>query len=404
MRHARVLLPMLPGLLSLAAGGGALAAPAGAEPNPFRLEAALAGRGFNYNTESFLHRFSYRQAFPLVGGDFWPEGFYGGAGSVRATEFYAVQQVRKTVPLEDWGSFAFRYRRDEDFNGRWEQAWVGLEYRFAEAWSATALVDAQGDKEDLDAQLELAWLGEDGGRFRAALIATDYRFNSKQREALYERAPYTLFAERWWYFGDVLVYAHGNVNLRTEYRQPAAGIALDDEAQEGGVGVRWTVDSRRTLRFALQGSNADRRRLDPLSDVTLAREHLAFTAELEDEHATWPHWYGIRAFGFDERTADAVAATDLRMRRREFMAYGGTEWRLNERFRFRPELLLNYIDNDDDFESPDDLHRRGVESKLMLPLVILLDATHGARMVLAPSVELHKLGFGGADVRLEIPF
>ena len=43
-------------LCTLIAGAAAAAPPSRTEPRPFRLEAALAGRGFAYNDESFLHR------------------------------------------------------------------------------------------------------------------------------------------------------------------------------------------------------------------------------------------------------------------------------------------------------------------------------------------------------------
>jgi hypothetical protein len=390
-------------LCTLIAGAAAAAPPSGTEPRPFRLEAALAGRGFTYNSESFLHRWSYRQAFPLVGsGALWDTGLWAGAGSVRSTEFYAQTWLHETIALEDWGALEFRYARDEDYDGRYDRVLLGMGWRFAAGWTATLLGDVPGDKEDIDAQLELAW-AEGAERFRAALVLTDFEYDQKQTAAEYGAEPMTLFAERWWTLGaSTEVYAYANANFEARWHEFATNRDLADRAAEGGLGVRHRLDDERMLRGYLRGGSATRDDADPAAATRLAREH--FDAALQYERPAWgrPAWFGLRLLRLDEALASTAAPT-TRFEHRELLLYGGSRWRLSERTSFAPELELAWVDALDEVAAPGAPPVRVLLGKLTLPLEVVLDRRRGVRLVFNPGLKLHELKFGGAQLTLAVP-
>lgn len=380
------------------------APPTGTEPRPFRLDAALAGRGYAYDTESFLHRWSYRRDFPLVGsGELWSTGVWAGAGSVLSTEFYAQTWVHERVALEDWGTLEFRYARDEDLDGRYDRVLLGMGWRFADGWTATLLGDVPGEKEDIDAQLELAW-AEGAERFRLALVLTDFEYDQKQTAAEYAAEPITLFAERWWTLGlDTELYAYANANLETRWREFSTSLSLTDRATELGLGLRRKLQEGRMLRVFLRGGDGERSQSDPATSTGLTRDH--FDAALQYERLAWnrPSWLGLRALRLDETEVSSVAPT-LRMRRRELMLYGGSRWRLGERTSLAPELELNWIDILDEFATPGAPPNTALEGKLALPLEVVLDRRRDVRMVLNAGIKLHEIKFGGAQLTLAVGF
>ena len=385
-------------LCTFLATTAAAAPPSGIEPRPFRLEAALAGRGFAYNEESFLHRWSYRQDFPLVGsGELWGTGLWAGAGSVRSTEFFAQSWLHERIALEDWGTLEFRYARDEDYDGRYDRVLLGMGWRFAPAWTATLLGDVPGDKEDIDVQLELAW-AQGADRFRLALVLTDFEYDQKQTAAEYAAEPLTLFVERWWALGaSTELYAYANANLEARWQEFATSRSLADRATEGGIGIRHGLGAGRALRAYLRGGTAAREDAVPAAATALAREHL--DAALQYER---PAWLGLRVLRLDETLASSAAPT-TRLERSEVLLYGGSRWRLSERVSFAPELELDWVDVLDEAAVPGAPPTRALLGKLALPLEVVLDRKRAARLVFNPGLKLHEVKFGGAQLTLAIP-
>lgn len=380
-----------------------LAAPAGTEPVPFRLDAALDGRSFEFNAESFLHRWAYRLDFPLLGTP--GAGFVGSAGSVRASEFTVDMAVRKDVAAGALGEFGFRWQRSEDLDGRYDQTWLGVTRPLGDGWSAALWGDISGDKEQLDARLELAWSEPGRGGFRVALVATDFQYNSKQVEAVYIRLPYTLFVERKWVgAAGSETYAFLDLGFATAWRDTLSGLRLDDERQRYGLAWRSAPADRR-WSAALEGEQATRRWRATGRDEGLARDFTVATVQVDTRLADGrPLWFGVRGIHFDETWRQTAPAAPLLIRRREGIAYLGAEWRVGEHTRFRPELLLTALRNHDDLGDAGDARRRGVLGKLSLPFVWILDERTGASVMLMPSIKLHEFQFGGAAVQLRIPF
>lgn len=384
----------------LAAAAPATPPPAGVEPQPFRLDAALGAGEIDLNEESFLLRWGYRLDFPLVGdGELWGTGLWTAAGSVRSTEFAAETWLHERVELEGWGTLEARFARDEDLDGRYDHLLLGMGWRFAEGWSATLLADAQGEKELIDAQLELAWsAGRE--RFRLALVLTDFQYDQKQSAATYRSAPVTLFAERWWALGAATdLYAFANANLETRWRELAGPGAVDERGATAGLGLRRRLDGDRALRLMVQGSTTERATTDALGPQTLDRRHLEGALQHERTAFGRPGWIGVRALALDE---DRAGLTTAVVRRRELMLYAGSRFRWSERAWFAPELVLDQVDLRDDRQG--DPTERGLLGKLSLPVEVVLDARRGARLTFDAGLKLHELKFGGAQLALSVPF
>lgn len=374
--------------------------PTGVEPQPFRLDAALGAGAIDLNEESFLLRWGYRLDFPLVGdGELWGTGLWTAAGSVRSTEFAAETWLHERVELEGWGTLEARYARDEDLDGRYDHLLLGMGWRFAEGWSATLLADAQGEKELIDAQLELAWsAGRE--RFRLALVLTDFQYDQKQTAAAYLAAPVTLFAERWWALGATTdLYAFANANLETRWRELAGPGAVDERGATAGLGLRRRLDGDRMLRLMVQGSTTERATADALGAQALERRHLEAALQHERTAFGRPAWVGVRALALDE---DRAGVTTAVVRRRELMLYAGSRFRWSERTTFAPELVLDQVDLRDDRQG--DPTDQGLLGKLSFPIEVVLDARRGARLTFDAGLKLHELKFGGAQLALSVPF
>jgi len=396
MRRAIVLAALL------AASAAAAPPPTGVEPQPFRLDAALAGSSIGYNAESYLLRWSYRLDFPLVGsGEPWDTGLWAAAGSVRASEFYSRAWLHERIALEDWGTLEFRHARDEDLDGRHDRTLVGMGWRFAGAWTATLLGDVPGDKELIDAQLELAW-AEGRERFRLALVLTDFQYDAKQSAARYDAEPVTLFAERWWSWDGVgELYAYGNANLQTRWRDLASGTTLADRSTQAGIGLRRALGPQRALRAYLRGADGARRTDDGLGARTLAREHREAAFQHELPVLGRPSWWGLRALRLDEDHGGSAPLA--RVKRRELLLYVGSRWRLGERLTLAPELALDRVELHDERLAPALQRERATLGKLSLPLEVVLDQARGARLVFDVGLKLHELKFGGAQVVISVP-
>lgn len=382
--------------------------PAGAEPHPFRLDAVLTGRDFVYNTESFLHRYAFRMAFPLVGGARDATGFYGASGSTRADEFWLRLTARERIALGEKGLFDFRFRRDEDFDGRYDELRFGLGRHIGEYGTVTLFTDVHGDKSLMDVQLETAWEDGRGNRARVAVVAVDFEFNQKQDEAVYVAKPWTLFADGWWQAGDATVYVCFNRNTPVFYRERVTARELEYEQTEGGIGLRLPLSDGPLLLVALEGLTTSRTDSGSSRARMLEREHGAFTlelAEVEIGQRRW--WFGLRRFALDEEAVDETNAERL-TRRREILAYTGTTWRLGAHTTLRTELLIAHIANQsNDFATTARPRRGPYYGKFAAPLELILDRRSGALLRFGPTIdvnEVDKIGFGGAVTQLIVPF
>ena len=382
------------------------------EPEPFRLDGEIDGRDFEYNEESFLHRFSYRFRPSRVRNWFRTrEGFRGTVGSVRSDEFYVFEELRKTITLSEQHHFLFRHKRDEDFDGRYDRTQIGLGTRFGSNWYANVLGEIVGEKEEIDPQFELVFAGARGSGVRFAFLPVDFTLNSKSDSDRYATKPYTYFFEGLWRGENDVelgVWVNANPHLRLDRELEGFDFTYDQYA--GEVHVELPVGSEWSLR-ALIGAEAgerDRRQHTPGApdERRLTRMHWQSTVEAERSvREDVDVWFGVRYFHLDERDRrPREPLLDREIIRREGMIYGGVSWRLSERVLFWPGLYVNVIDNSEDFpfdpaQNDDD---DGYVGKLSFPVEILFG--ENATITAGLGLLVHRLKFGGANVQVQIPF
>lgn len=156
------------------------------EPHPFRREALIEGRDFEYDSRSFLNRLSYQPLFVTQPGH---DGIYGSAGSVTSTELYLDVAVQQTLRFDDERhSIRLNYRRSEDYDGYFDQQRIGYgidvsDFRFGVSG------DVRGDKAETDVYFEADWTPSENAFWRINLILPDAYLNQKERTRPSIRAP-----------------------------------------------------------------------------------------------------------------------------------------------------------------------------------------------------------------------
>lgn len=411
----RACLALVAALLAivLAPGGSAEAQRIGTpDPEPFRRRGEIEGRDFEYNEESFLHRFSYR--FRPARAQDWlqtREGFRGVAGSVRSDEFYVFEELRKTFPLSERQYFLFRHKRDEDFDDRYDRTQVGLGTRLGSHWYANLLAEVVGEKEEVDPQLELVYSDSRGSGFRLAFLPVDFTANSKSDEDRYATKPYTYFIEGLWRDGDGFelgAWANLNPHLRLDRQTREFDFTYDQYA--GEVHARLGLGDTWDLRLTIGGEagERDRRQQNPGApdERRLTRFNGYGTVEaertLQDDIDVW---FGARYFYLDERDRrPREPLLDREITRREAMIFGGVSWQLSERLLMWPGLYIDFINNNDrfPFDPAESENDDGFVGKLNFPFEVRL--WNNATITGGVGLLVHRLKFGGASMQLQVPF
>jgi hypothetical protein len=384
-----------------------------ADPRPFRMEDALAGRDFHYNDVSFLHRISFQPVRPPTSGLAQDrEGLYGGAGSTRSNELYTLMQLQKTMPLDNDWFLRYRFQRDEDFDGRYDRNLLGVGRYLGERWSLALSGDIEGDKARIDLEAELSWRDGAGSHARLALVAPDYLLNDKQEEARFSRQPYTGFADlRWQWTGSMALRAFVNHNMDTRLRNEPLDLDFQYRQTAAGLGIEALLGDGWRLQIWLEGEQG-RRRHASLSGTGVparfSRRHRELGAELG--YGIGPGLsgrVGARLLRFDETGRHGGDPLDeLRLCRDEAMLHAGLSWRMSPRYRFHPVVYLSFIDNAEGFPADPARSRadEGFVGKLGLPLEVLVHEASGATLTLNPTFYLHRLAFGGGNLQASIPF
>jgi len=378
------------------------------EAEPFRQD-VIEGRQFDYNAESFLHRFTFEPAPALErrGGPV-RDGVFGTGGSTRSDELYTRQDIQLTAGTDGPMYFRYRYRRFEDFDGRYDRNLLGVGAHLSGQWRATLYGDIKGAKESVDLQTELAWADSDGNRFRAALVAPDVAFDSKQDDAVFERQPYTYYLEGARRAGKSTVYGFVNYNGYLRLRDTEREFTYRYEQAHAGLGVDVALTDGLDGSVEVEGLYTTRRldnRGGEFDDSRLRRRHNQLTAELRHAYRTdLDLWGGIRYFRLSER--DRRPADDDRVDRRERierMVYTGVTWHLSDTLRFAPGVFVNQADIRKRENGEDD-DEEGVYGKLTLPLQITVDRSTGGYVTLNLAVRLHRAAFGGGNIQVYLPF
>ncbi|MCC5812814.1 MAG: hypothetical protein JJU06_20830 [Ectothiorhodospiraceae bacterium] len=396
-------------LLLLGTGG---AAADWSNPEPFRRD-RVEGREFDYNAESFLHRFSFEPKPALGRGSPLPrDGLFGLAGSSRSNELYVDMRAQATLETESPLFFGYRFHRTEDFDGRYDENLVGFGAHVG-PFRVSVWGDVVGAKEDIDIHGELLWLPSAGNHLRFTLVAPDAVYNSKQGEGEYLRKPYTYYLDgQWQVLDDLRLYGFINHNDHMRWRENTREFTLRDRQHSAGVGVDLRLNRYWSASVELEGLYGVRRR-DGLAgpdeaDQRLRRSFGLATVELrqwlrDDLQA----WYGARYLHFDETDRRPRDAEEhVRYERRETMVYGGVRYRWTDAVSFAPGIFVNYADNTERYpdvpgESDSD---RGIYAKLTPSVELLVDRRRGGYITLNPSVRLHRAAFGGGNIQAYLPF
>jgi len=382
------------------------------DPEPFRRDDELVGRDFEYSELTFLHHFTYRYR-PALNRAWRRErqGFRTTVGSVRSDEFYVLEELRKRFQLNDRLLFDFRQKIDEDFDGRYDRTLTGFGCRLNRGWTATVMGDFVGEKENIDAHLELGWLDAGNREVQFAVVLPDAVFNRKTEEMEYTDRPLTFFAGGRCLAGSgIEIGAWVNVNPALELAVPADELIFSyDQVAAGGevllpLGEAWLLildagveeGSRDWVVSGEQG----------LTERHFKREHRRLGVTFErPPGGRLGGWFGARYFGLtedDHRPQEAELTGEST--REEKMLHAGLTWRLRDDLLLWPGLYLNFVDNEEDFPLNPDLQdtEDGLFAKVALPLEFSFG--EGASVTINQTFRFDEARSGGTDVQVIIPF
>ena len=389
------------------------------EPTPMRRDALLGGRDFNYNSEAFLHRLSFRplSSAPRAGAD----GLRGTAGSTRSDELYFDMFMQKTLRADDGRNEAFvRMQRSEDFDGRFDRQIVGFGHRINDFRLAIA-GDVRGDKAETDVQFEAQWQPDDQRLARLAVILPDAYFNDKTpRDAEYRKRPFSYFGHArlggsldgapGWGFEGALTYSPPARVVDNEMGIDASGnqtraMATLTLPAAGPLRTQVRVEGERTSRsfsfnrIEMPADNFFQRRMHSVQLTVRHTGHpLTPSAGLYRLRLHESGWFGdnLRVSGRESRD--------------ELFAFVGIRQQLSDRWFWEPtvyaghaQVLQNQIadDRSDDARNEEDREWQG---KLALPMRYIVDEARGGVLTIQPTLRLHRAAFGGGNLQLHWPF
>ncbi|MEX0618941.1 MAG: hypothetical protein WDZ76_00995 [Pseudohongiellaceae bacterium] len=380
-------------------------------PHPLRLEAITTGRDYQFNRESFMHRFGYRHlsSFPAAGED----GLAGTGGSVTGDELYVDISLQKTLLFDDerFGIIG-RMQRREDFDGSFDRQLIGITGRIND-WDFSFLADPAGNKERVALQYEANWRPDESRFLRLALIQPDSLYNDKApNDNRYDQNPITAFLHyRQPLAGNGRVETAINYSPQAVYENNARGFSIDAEqlrvmaAMELPVTRQWSSEVRIELErsqrdFApigpgtVPGDNFDRR-----------MEHVIWSLQSSDH--PWLPQLGVRYLNLDESgwLGTGLAADGINTRR-EVGFFAGVTFRTGDNHWWEPMVHGARVDYTSEFPDNPEYYRDRDEfmAKLNLPWRVVVNREAGAVLTLNPTFRLHRPGFGGGNIQLHWPF
>lgn len=380
------------------------------EPQPFRLDQVREGREFDYNAESFIHRASFAPNRPIAPDAVSRDRIVGTGGSTRSDELFLDMAVQTTYEFTDKAFFQYRFRRTEDFDGRYDRSLIGLGTRPLDTVEARLMADVNGDKSAVDVQPEITWRASPSLTVNAALVFTDMLFNDKQNRDEYIDSARTAFIAAHWQINDAHhLRSYANVTPRTtvDIHEEETERFRDQNAR-GGLAWDWHLAPGQHWRWLAEAEGTDRdSRLDGEERQNMTRRF--WRSRMEYRRVGLERWdlrLGGQFLFLRERGAfigDAVELTD----RQEVMAFIGTGRQLSSTWRVDPTVYAVNVEGDSlgrDGENEieeDDLN--GNFAKVTLPFTWLPDGADGARVTLNPTFRLHTAAFGGGNLNISIP-
>ncbi|MGM0434884.1 MAG: hypothetical protein ACQEQ1_09510, partial [Pseudomonadota bacterium] len=378
------------------------------EPQPFRQERVLEGRTFQYNDESFIQRNSFTATAPQLHAAPLPrDHIEGTGGSARSKELFLDASVRTTRRFGDEGAldFQYRFRRTEDFDGRYTRNLVGVGVHPGGGLQARLMADVRGDKSLIDLQPELGWQDGAGNAIRFAVVLPEYLFNSKQDEDQYLSEPVTLFSAGEWHPSAAsTLRGYISASPETELEVPSLERRFRNESLQGGASVQHQFSDRVRMRWLAEGEATDRHESATTSNQSATMERRAWRSRFAltlggNRVSEWR--LGGEFLSLSESGALIGGAQQLTSRD-EHLVFAGLTTPLSTDWRFAPELFVSHVDG----ESLEGINRQrtshdGTYAKVSLPFT--WSPGNGAQLTLNPTVELHKAAFGGGNLRVRIP-
>lgn len=379
------------------------------EPHPWRREALLEGRYFDYDSEAFLHYFNYRHLSDTPGP--WQDGLAGTVGSVASDRAFVDFRLRQSLAFEGGSTrFIFQADRGEDFDGAYSRQLVGFSHAPADNWRLAIRGDVHTNKAESDVWFQGEWHGQ-SATVRAAVILPDAYFNAKTPGDLsYRREPRTFFTQVG--LGD----ERGARMTLTVNHSPAATVV------DGNTGLEATGGQTRAQLATAFRSREWEARLTARGEST--SRHYDFGTALSpgvDEFDREMHSVGLALSLHGARYRPEFGLYHLRMeeegwfgratnstgeiRRSEPLAWARVTLPGGPRHYWQPAVYVSRPSINQQVESDDwhDRDTRAWRGKIALPWRYVADRDAGATVTVTPSLLLHEFGFGGGNVQVHWP-
>lgn len=377
------------------------------EPHPWRRDALLLGRDYDFDPRSFLQRLSYQPLFPVRAE---ADGIFGSAGSVSSRELYMDSDVRKTLRFDDERQLIrLRYRRTEDFDGYLDRQVIGYGLRSGD-WRLGLAGDVRGDKAETDVYFELGWQPDEDTLLRANLILPDAYFNQKtELDAEYLDRARTWFVEWRQQHAGVQWQVVLNASGRIAVLDRALDVLAEGDQHRGLVSME-AGDAWR-WRLRLDGERSDRAFVfDPegLAEEKQFRRRMHSTT-VSVQASQWPLTpvFGVYHLLLQEDGWLGMnKSVTARVRNDEPYAFVAVTHSLSDRWQWRPTIYVGRTRTIREYaEDPSsDINRRRGQGKLALPFSYTTNVANGAYLTISPSFYLHEPAFGGGNVQLHWPF
>lgn len=377
------------------------------EPLPFRQERVLEGRDLLYNDESFLHRASFAMPDPPTGSPVTPDRMAGTGGSSRSDELFLDVGVQATRAFTERLDFQYRFRRTEDFDGRFDRNLVGFGLHPHQRWTLRFMADVTGDKSRTDLQPEISWEHPGGHSARAVIVLPDAMFNDKQDLNAYREEPVSwFFSGQWQLTPNHRLRGYLDISPETVLEARDRNRLFRNESARAGIAWDWTTEDGIHWRWLTEGlaMNREETPLDGGPLDTMSRRFWRSRVELTVPYSRGAEWrVGAQALSLRE-TGAFIGNSQQLSDQQEALIFAGMSRKLSAEWRFRPTLYISATEGESNrVSSSAPSSQDDVNDKLALPFEWQPGGAEGASLTVNPTLHLAKGDFGGGNLQVRIP-